>query len=189
MRKVVSFTHMSLDGYVSAPNGEFDWITYNDELANDAGQLSRSAGAALYGRVTYKGMESYWPTVLNNPDATDHERQHAAWIENIHKVVFSRTLESVSWNNTTLIKDNVAEEVNQLKQQPGGDMLIFGSPGLTHSLARLGLIDEYRINLNPISLGSGTPLFEVSQPATKLRLTESRTLGCGVVALRYAVER
>ena len=189
MGSVVSFTHMSLDGYVAGPNGEMDWITYDDELAADAGVLSRSAGAALYGRTTYQMMEGYWPTVPSNPDSTPHERAHAAWIEDIHKVVFSRTLDNVTWHNTTLIQANIAAEVGKLKQQTADDLLIFGSPGLTHSLARLGLIDEYRINVNPISIGQGIPLFEAGQAASKLRRSEARTFANGVVALRYTVVR
>ena len=189
MGNVVSFTHMSLDGFVGGPDGEMDWIVYNSELADDAYALSRSAGAALYGRTTYQMMEGYWPTVLANPDSSPHDRGHAEWVENIPKFVFSRTLEQATWNNTTLIKDNLVEEVTQLKQQIADDLLIFGSPRLTHALAQLGLIDEYRINLNPVSIGHGMPLFEKGQSSVKLSLSESRTFDCGVIALRYAVVR
>src|SRR5688500_17087641 len=103
MRKVISFTHMSLDGFIAGPNGEMDWIVYNEELASDAQELSHATDAALYGRVTYQMMEGYWPTVPANPDSTPGERRHAAWVEQIPKVVFSRTLDEVTWNNTTLI--------------------------------------------------------------------------------------
>jgi dihydrofolate reductase len=189
MRKLVAFMHISLDGYTAPPNGEFDWMTYTEELAVDAGKLSNGASAAMYGRNTYQGMESYWPTVLNNPNNTAQEREHAAWVENIHKIVISRTLDKVTWNNTTLIKENVAAEVKKLKAQGDSYILIFGSPSLTHSLAALGLIDEYRVNVHPASLSSGTPLFAQGAPITKLALTSSRTFESGVVGLHYAVVR
>ena len=186
MRKVISFTHMSLDGYIAGPNGEMDWIVYNDELAADAGELSRQADSALYGRVTYQMMEGYWPTIPANPDATPHEREHAAWIEQVHKIVFSRTLDEVTWNNTTLIQENIGAELRKIKERPGGNMLIFGSPRLTHSLAELGLIDEYRVNISPVAIGQGAPLFQGKQ-ATKLKLLEANPFECGVMAMRYQV--
>jgi dihydrofolate reductase len=189
MRKIVSFTHVSLDGYVAGPNGEMDWITYDEDMVKDARALTDNASAALYGRVTYQMMEGYWPTVPSNPNSTPEELHHAEWIENIHKVVFSRTLDKVAWNNTQLIKDNITEEVMKLKQQPGKDMLIFGSPDLTHTLARLGLVDQYRLNLNPTAIGGGAPLFETDQEKTKLKLIDSKTMPNGVIALRYEVIR
>ena len=187
MRKLISFVHISLDGYTALPSGELDWMTYTEELALDASELSSGASAAMYGRNTYQLMESYWPTVLDNPNATAQEREHAAWIENIHKIVISRTLDKVTWHNATLIKDNIAAEVNTLKQQGDGYILIFGSPTLTQSLAALDLVDEYRINVHPTSLGSGTPLFAQDKGITKLKLTNTRTFESGVVGLHYAV--
>lgn len=189
MRKLVSFTHVTLDGYVAGPNGEMDWITYDQEVVDSARELTDNCGAALYGRATYELMYGYWPTLLGNPNGTPDERHHAEWVENIPKVVFSTTLEKAEWNNTLLIKDNITEQVMKLKQQAGKDMLIFGSPRLTHSLARLGLIDQYRMNLNPTAIGQGMPLFEAGQPATKLKLLESKTMNNGVIALRYEVVR
>ncbi len=189
MREVISFTHMSLDGFISGPNGEMEWIVYNDELAENAEELSHATDAALYGRVTYQMMEGYWPTVPGNPGSTAGELRHAAWVEQIPKVVFSRTLDEVTWNNTTLIKENVAQEVARLKEQPGDNMLIFGSPRLTHSLARLGLIDQYRVNINPVAIGQGVPLFESGQAAVKLNVVHTKLIDGGVVAMLYEVVR
>ncbi|MCL5995890.1 MAG: dihydrofolate reductase family protein, partial [Chloroflexi bacterium] len=138
-----------------------------------------------YGRVTYQMMESYWPTVLTNPSSTKHEIEHARWIENVPKIVFSKTLEKVEWNNTRLIKENIAEEISKLKQQPGKDLVIFGSPGLAHSFMRLGLIDEYRLTVNPIILGSGKPLFRNVEDKMKLKLLKAQTFNSGVVGLHY----
>jgi dihydrofolate reductase len=120
---------------------------------------------------------------------TPQELDHATWIEKIPKVVFSRTLQAVTWNNTTLIRENVAERVAALKAEPGDNMHIFGSPRLTHALARLHLVDEYRINLNPVTIGQGVPLFEQGYAANTLNLVRSDRFDCGVIALLYEVVR
>src|SRR3954469_13597226 len=128
MRKVISFMHVSLDGFVSGPAGEMDWITMDEEIFKDAIDLEATTDTALYGRTTYQMMEGYWPTVLANPNSTTLELCHAVWVENIHKIVFSTTLKEVSWNNTRLIKENIAEKILKLKQRQGKSMIIFGSP-------------------------------------------------------------
>ena len=131
-------------------------------------------------------MEGYWPTVLNDPNADANSLAHAKWVQEIPKIVFSTTLESADWNNTTLIRDNVVEEINKLKQQPGKDLVIFGSPGLAKSLMNLGLIDEYQLTVHPIILGQGNSLFDGNTQMSKLKLLASRTLNSGVVTLHYA---
>src|SRR5689334_18927596 len=100
MRKVISFMHVSLDGFVCGPREEMDWIIMDEEIFQDAMDLAAAADMALYGRMTYQMMESYWPTVLANPSSTGLELHHAEWVENINKIVFSKTLERVEWNNT-----------------------------------------------------------------------------------------
>ncbi len=188
MRKVISLMHMSLDGFVAGPNGEMDWIGYNEEIFQHAIDLASETDAAIYGRVTYQMMKGYWPTVLTNPESTPQELHHADWVENVHKIVFSKTLETAEWNNTTLIKENIAEEMDKLKQQTGKDMMIFGSASITHTLADLGLIDEYRLTISPVVLGSGTPLFKDVKEMLKLKLLGAKTFAdVGVVALHYQV--
>ena len=189
MRKVVLFMHISLDGFAAGPNGELDWISYDKELEKYAEEVVSTVGSPLYGRVTYHMMESYWPTVLNDPSATKHDMDHARWLEDVEKIVFSRTLEKVEWHNTRLIKDNIAEEVSKLKQEPGNDLVIFGSPGLARNLMQLGLIDEYRLTVNPIVLGRGILLFKDIKGQVNLKLLETRTLNSGVVALHYEVKQ
>lgn len=188
MRKVVLFMHISLDGFAAGPNGELDWISYDEELEKYAEEIVSTVGAALYGRVTYHMME-YWRTVPSNPSATKHELEHAQWIENIPKIVFSKSLDKVEWNNTRLIKDNIAEEISKLKQQPGKDLVIFGSPGLTQTFMQLDLIDAYQLTVNPVILGSGIPLFNNKKDKIKLKLLESRTLSSGVLGLHYETIR
>src|SRR5215470_13481475 len=186
MRKVVSLLHVSLDGFAASNEGmglEWTFRGMNDEISNFANTLLSDVDTAMYGRQTYQGMQGYWSTVPNNPASTPHEREHARWIEQIHKLVFSTTLESADWNNSRLIKDHLAAEVKALKQQPGGTMMIFGSPKLVHSFIQHGLIDEYRLFLHPIVIGAGTPVF--SDIKVNLNLVESKTFGNGVVYLRY----
>jgi len=185
MRKVISFMHVSLDGFVCGPREEMDWIIMDEEIFQDAMDLAAAADMALYGRTTYQMMESYWPTVLANPSSTGLELHHAEWVENINKIVFSKTLERVEWNNTRLITKNIAEEIIKLKHQPGSNMMIFGSPTLTHNFMEWGLIDEYRFNINPVILGRGTPLFENISHRIHLQLLSEKKFKSGVIGLHY----
>lgn len=186
MRKLVSFTHLTLDGMTAGPNGELDWANVEPEIAADVDARLKEVGTVVYGKVTYGMMSSYWPTVPGAPDSSAHELSHAAWVEAIPKLVISRSLEQADWNNTTLIRENVADAIQAQKQKPGGPLMVFGSPRLVHVLARLGLVDEYLIYLNPVTLGGGAPLFEPGREA-KLSLVETKAFQAGVVALRYAV--
>jgi dihydrofolate reductase len=186
MRKVVLFMHISLDGFCAGPNGELDWVSYDEELQKHAADIVSDVGTSMYGRVTYQMMENYWPTVLTDGKKHDkHTTEHAEWVENIPKVVFSKTLPKVTWNNTTLIKSNIAEEVSKLKMQPGKNLVIFGSPGLSHEFMEMDLIDEYQLTVSPVILGNGIPIFDKVKTTTKLNLIKSTTLKSGVVTLHY----
>ena len=185
MRKVISFMHVSLDGFTTGPNGELEWAIVDEELNPYVDNLFKSVDVALYGRATYQLMQSYWPTVLTDSEAAPRESAHARWVEDVSKIVFSTTLERAEWNNTRLIKNHIAEEIEALKREPGLDLMIFGSPRLTHTFMHLGLIDEYRLFLNPIVLGGGTPLFRGFSDWTKLKLLETKTFQAGVVGLHY----
>ncbi|MEO8664500.1 MAG: dihydrofolate reductase family protein [Ignavibacteria bacterium] len=185
MRKVILLMHVSLDGFVAGPNGEMDWIIVNEEMYEGVNKILEDVDTPIYGRVTYGMMESYWPTIPSNPSSSALERKHAEWVEKVHKIVFSRTLDKVEWNNTRLIKENISEEMAKLKQKEGKNMMIFGSPGLSHTFMSLGLIDEYRLNINPVILGEGIPLFKNIDGKINLRLLESEQLKSGVVGLHY----
>lgn len=192
MRKIISLIHLSLDGFAAGPNDELDWISYDSELEQDAHSLHDLTDAVIWGRKTYEGMASYWLSVPSNPDSTPAELAHVSWLETATKIVVSRTLDRVEWNNATntvLIKDNIAEEINKIKQQPGKDIWFLGSTMLFQTFMQLDLIDEYRININPTVLGQGKPLFEGVTRGFPLKLLESKTFKSGVVALRYAPER
>lgn len=189
MRKVVLFAHISLDGFAGDLNGGLDFLSYDQELQQYADELVKTVGAPLYGKTTYQLMEGYWPTLLNKPNVSKHSLDHAQWVQDIPKVVFSTTLDSADWNNTTLIKDNVAEAVRKLKEEPGKDLAIFGSPGLAKSFMKLGLIDECKLTLHPVILGNGISLFDKDIAKSPLKLLESKTLNSGVVTLHYEVIR
>ncbi len=183
------FMHLSLDGFAADPDHGLDFLSYDEELVKYADELVKTVGSPVYGRTTYQLMESYWPTVLKKPDAGGHALEHARWVENVPKIVFSKTLTGVTWNNTRLIKDNIAEEIKKLKQQPGKDLVIFGSPGLAATLMNLELIDEYKLTVHPVILGSGLSVFTGNNTKSTLKLLDSKTLKSGVVTLHYATVR
>lgn len=192
MRKIISLIHLSLDGMAAGPNDELDWISYDSELEQYAHSLHEMTDAVIWGRRTYEGMAGYWLTVPNNPDSTPAEREHVRWLDKATKIVVSRTLDRIDWNNaqnTVLIKDNIAEQINTIKQQPGKDIWFLGSTMLAQTFMQLDLIDEYRININPTVLGEGKPLFANVSRKIPMKLLESKTFKSGVVALRYEPER
>lgn len=187
MRKIISLMHISLDGFAAGPNGEMDWIVLDDEMFDESNDQSTNADAAIYGRVTYQMMESYWPTVPGNPESAPYDLRHAQWVNQVRKLVISHTLDKAEWNNSQLIKENVADEMAKLKAQPGGDMMIFGSPRTVHFLAQQGLIDEYQLYVSPVVLGEGIPMFKGFK--SQLKLINAKTYDVGVVSLHYATVR
>lgn len=191
MRKLVLFLHASLDGFVEGPNGEMDigWVSYDADLEKHAKEILSTADTVLWGRGTYQMMHSYWPSVRSNPSASQHERDHAEWIEKTAKIVFSTTLEKVEWNNSRLVREDVEEVIKNLKQQPGKDMVILGSPRFAHYLMQLDLIDEYKITVSPVLIGSGLPLFQGIKKKIHLKLIENKTFDSGAIGLVYETIR
>ncbi|MCM3745874.1 dihydrofolate reductase family protein [Paenibacillus pasadenensis] len=187
MRKLVLFLHSTLDGFVEGPNGEMDigWVSYDADLEKHAKEILSTADTVIWGRGTYQMMHSYWPSVPSDPSASQHERDHAEWIEKTAKIVFSKTLEKVEWNNSVLVKEDVEEEINNLKQQPGRDMVILGSPRFAHYLMQLDIIDEYKITVSPVLIGKGLRLFEGLKEKTNLKLIENKTFDSGAIGLYY----
>jgi len=186
MRKLVFLMHASLDGFVAGLNGEMDWIKVDSEIFDFVTTLTNLADTALYGRVTYQMMESYWPTAGQKPDASKHDKEHAAWYNKVSKVVLSNTLVENKLKNTKVISKNLSENIIKLKNQKGKNILIFGSPSASYSLLSLGLIDEFWIFVNPILLGFGVSLFKNVPAITKLKFSETKIFSCGVVALHYS---
>src|SRR5688500_4158280 len=188
VRKSISLMHVSLDGFVaalSAPPPGVDWMACTPAPGAYARSFRERADVAIHGRVTYRLMESYWPTVLDKPKSKPSTLKHARWLQKALKVVVSRTMKSTEWENSLLIKDNLPEAFARLKQQPGKDMMIFGSPGLVKSLTKLDLIDEYHLLMQPTILGGGLPLFGELDHRANLRLVKNTTLGDKIAALHY----
>ncbi len=177
--------HVSLDGFAADANSGLGWISYDSELQQYNDGIVATVGSPVYGRATYELMAGYWPAVLDDPNENEHSKAHAQWVDKATKIVFSKTMKKAAWNNTIVINDNIAEEINKLKQQPGKDLVIFGSPGLAHSFMELDLIDEYQLTLNPVLLGSGIPAYQNIKNKTNLTLVKATTLKSGVVGLHY----
>lgn len=186
MPKLVSFVHISLDGFVAGLNGEMNWIKVDEEIFDQVGERVRETDAALYGRVTWQMMEGYWPTAADEPDASKHDIEHSAWYKRAGKIVLSRTMQGEQLPNTTFIGEDVEQRIRELKQGEGREILIFGSPSATHALMEYGLIDEFWLFVNPVLLGAGIPLFKNVAAITQLKLHSSKTFANGVVCLRYA---
>ncbi|MQY22825.1 dihydrofolate reductase family protein [Nocardia macrotermitis] len=186
MRTIVAFEHLTLDGYASSEQGTgFEWThrAYSAELAEYTNHIQADFDTAVYGRETYLGMYEYWgsqPTA----DSSPHERAHAEWVNALDKIVCSTTLTSADWNNTRLVSGNLTEEFTRLKGEAGDTIAIYASPKLVHSFLDLGLIDEFRIVVHPVVVGSGTPLFP-DKTALELDLIESKSFDSGAVYLRY----
>ena len=181
MRKLFVFNLVTLDGYFEGPSKEIDWHNVDAEFNEYAIDMLNSVDALIFGRVTYELMASYWPT----PDAIKNDPIVAEKMNTLPKIVFSRTLEKAEWNNTRLVKADIEEEIKKMKRQSGKDMALLGSGSILSQFARQGLMDEYRIMVNPVVLGDGRPLFKDIKGRLNLKLTKTRTFGNGNVLLYY----
>jgi dihydrofolate reductase len=181
MGKIGVFENVSVDGYFAGPNGEIDWFVGDEESAQYAKDQANPTNTILFGRVTYELMASYWPTA----DAMKNDPIVAEIMNNLPKIVFSRTLEKVEWHNTRLVKDNIEEEIKKMKDQPGKDMVILGSGSIVSAFAKRGLIDEYSFMVNPIILGGGRSIFQGIKDRLNLKLMETRKFKSGNVLLHY----
>lgn len=181
--------HVSLDGFVAGLNGEMNWIKVDQEIFDHVGKRISESDTAMYGRVTYDMMESYWPTAGNKPNASKHDIEHSKWYSKVHKIVLSKTLQSSSTTNTTIISDNLVDNINEIKHQSVSEILLFGSPTATHALMQLNLIDGYWLFVNPIILGEGIPLFNGIKEKIKLTLLNTQQFSNGVTALNYIVDK
>jgi dihydrofolate reductase len=192
MRKIVSFVHVSLDGFVASTDegmASLGWISITEDLFDYVEQRIGTTDSALYGRVTYQMMESYWPTAADQPNATRHDIEHSRWYKQATKIVLSRTMQGKNLPNTKIISSDLADEITRLKQGAGSDILMFGSPTATHALMAENLIDEYWLFVNPILLGQGVPLFKGIKNRTTLKLVTSKVFPSGVVCLQYELQR
>ncbi|HEY8936329.1 MAG TPA: dihydrofolate reductase family protein [Cyclobacteriaceae bacterium] len=180
MRKLIAAINMTLDGFCD----HTAMTAVDDEIHQHYSELLKNSGVLLYGRITYQLMESYWPSIVEKPTGNKSTDEFAALIDNISKIVFSRTLKNVSWRNTELKNEIIREDILELKQQTGKNILV-GSPSLIVALAQLDLIDEYQLTVHPTILGSGLPLFKNIRDRIDLKLFKTKTFGCGAVTLYY----
>lgn len=178
MRKLFWQMSVTLDGFMEGPHRELDHTAHvvDEDFDHYATDMLKSIDAILLGRLTYQLFAGYWPSATG-PDADR--------LNELPKIVFSRTLEKVEWKNSRLVKENVVEEVARLKQQHGKDLALFGSADLASTFIRLGLIDEYRIFVTPFVLGGGTPMFKGIKDRIALKLLKATTWSSGTAALYY----
>jgi len=181
--------HISLDGFVAGPNGEMNWIKVDEELFDYVGKRISESDTALYGRKTYEMMEGYWPTAGDAPDASRHDINHSRWYKNVHKIVLSKSMKDEVRDNTTIISDNLTARFNEIKQQEGSEICLFGSPTATHALIQMGLIDGYWLFVNPVILGEGIPLFTGIKDKINLKLLHTQQFSSGVTELDYIVDK
>lgn len=186
MRKVLVSNLISLDGYLAAPDGDLSWFGVGPDFFAYVHKMLPTLGMLLFGRVTYEMMAAYW----TKPEVTRDDPMVAPFMNELPKLIASRTLRHAewgSWGNATVTADPV-QKVRELKAQPGKDLMIFGSGGLVSTLAAAGLIDEYRMMMNPVILGQGIPMFRGIQQRVPLRLVASETFDKKMVMLTYHPE-
>lgn len=181
---------MSLDGFVGGPNGELDWENQDEEIGKYLiPDFLQTVDSMIMGRVLYQGFEQYWPAAAKDPKNSKELAEFANWVVNSPKIVISKTLEKAEWNNSRLIRvendDDILQKVTKLKQEEGGDIVLFGGARTAQTLVRLGLVDEYRFKIQSIALGSGLPLFKDIKGRLNLKLIKSKIFDSGVVALYY----
>jgi dihydrofolate reductase len=182
MSRLIAFEQVSLDGYFVDANGDMSWAHKDDPEWNEfAASNASGGGALLLGRVTYEMMASYWPT----PAAKKSAPAVAGGMNNMPKIVFSRTLAEASWKNTTLVSGDMVTEVLKMKKEAGPGMAILGSGTIVSQLAPAGLIDEFQLVVNPIVLGKGRTLFEGARRKIPLKLVKSRAFANGNVVLYH----
>jgi len=182
MRKLIAAMNMTLDGFC-----DHTAMIADDEIHQHYNELLSNADTLIYGRITYQLMESYWPTVVKDPTGNKPMDEFAVLIDNISKIVYSRTLKNVEWKNTTLRKEVIKEEILELKQSRNGGSknIVVGSPSLIIAFAQLNLVDEYQLCVQPTVLGSGLPLFKNIKDKIDLKFLKTKTFGCGAVMLYY----
>jgi dihydrofolate reductase len=187
VRNIIVSMRVTLDGFIAGLQGEMDWMEefFDKTLANYESELQKTVDTTLFGRVTYQGFESYWPKVALDPSSPQGLAEYAHQLNAMRKLVFSKTLSRAEWNNSVLVHEIVPEEITKMKQEPGRDMVIYGSISIVQALTNLGLIDRYQLLVYPILLGSGKPLFQDILHTVKLSLVSTKTHPSGVMELSY----
>lgn len=184
MRKLIVFENVTVDGFMAGQHEEIDWAIRDDEVTQSSREGQDITDLFMFGRVTYDMMASFWPT----PTGKSTNPVFANALNNTPKIVFSRTMAKADWQHTTMLKELNTEEILRIKQEPGQNIMIFGSGTLVEQLTNLGLIDEYHLMVNPVILGAGKPLFNNIKDKLQLKLFDTRMFRSGIVLLQYQRE-
>lgn len=184
MRKIIVCNWLSLDGFISGPNGETDWFSWSDEIAAWYKVMQQGIDTILFGRKTFDTMAAYWPT----PDSKNEDPAIIRHMNDSTKIVYSKTLAGSDWSNTIIKKSVDAGEITALKNQAGKDIILYGSGSIVSALANLQLIDRYYIMVNPILLGSGQALAAGLTRFTKLKRIHVQPFDAGGIMIQYAPE-
>jgi dihydrofolate reductase len=187
MRKLVLTEWVSLDGYTSGPNDDMSYVgeSFDEEMGQYEGTIIHTADTLLLGRLTYESFAGSWPYVPDNPNSSEAEKEYARGLNAMRKIVVSASLASAEWSGSEIVRSIESTFFQQLKQEDGKDILIYGSASIVQQLARLGLIDEYQLLVHPVLLGGGKALFANVGETRRLQLSSARTFKSGVVLLTY----
>ncbi|MFA6596247.1 MAG: dihydrofolate reductase family protein [Ignavibacteriaceae bacterium] len=185
MRKLKLQVQMSIDGFIAGQNGEMDWMVWDwdDEIKKYVSEITEPVDCILMGKNLAAGFIPYWKNVASNPD--DLQYQFGKKMTDTPKVVFTKTLDKSEWNNTVLAKGDLIEEVNNLKQQNGKDIIVYGGATFVSSLIKAGLIDEYNLFVNPTAIGAGMPIFKELDMKQNFTLKKAIAFECGIALLQY----
>jgi dihydrofolate reductase len=185
MRKLKLQVQMSVDGFISGPNGEMDWLTFDwdDDLKECVTEITTPIDCIILGRKLAQGFIPHWAAVAANPDHPEFTAGRK--FTETNKVVFTRTLGQSEWDNTVLAKGDLVDEISRLKNQEGKDIIAYGGGAFVSALIKHGLIDELNLFVNPVALGTGMPIFKELDGMRRFVLETSRAFSCGIVLLRY----
>ncbi|NTW25660.1 MAG: dihydrofolate reductase family protein [Lentimicrobium sp.] len=185
MRKLKLQVQMTVDGFIAGPNGEMDWMKFpwTEDITEYVREITNPVDTIILGKNLAQGFIPHWENVAKNPDDPDYEG--GIKFSKTPKVVFTRTLDKSIWRNTVLATGDLEEEVNALKMQNGGDLIVYGGATFVNSLIRQGLIDDYHLFINPSAIGSGIPIFKEFDNRLNLTLIKSQSFNCGIVVLHY----
>ena len=186
MRKLKLQTQMTVSGYIGGPNGELDWMTWvwDEDLKNYVREIHKSIDTIFLGRKMSEGFMPHWTDMAKNQP--EHEEYEFAKIMvAAHKVIFTKTLDKTEWENTSLAKGDIVEEVNKLKAQKGGDIIVYGGSNFVSNLIKHNLIDEYHLLVNPVAISKGLAIFGEIDGKMDLQLVKAAGFQSGIVDLFY----
>ena len=189
MRKLKLQVQMTVDSYIAGPNGEMDWMTlpWTEDINAYVNEIMDTVDTIVLGRKLAEGFIPYWAGVAANPE--NPEFASGKQFSDMHKVVFTQTLDQSEWGNTVLAKGDLVDEITQLKNQEGQDLYACGGATFVSALIKHGLIDEYHLFINPTAIGNGMPIFKEIKDSQNFQLMLSKSFDCGIVALKYQLKR